>query len=78
MSLFSQAASNPKVQFATTAIVSGAVVASAILSYQQLQRDERISKLKDSIPSLDDEGSDAGKVSSRALWGMNGQVLDAS
>ncbi|KAK7985125.1 hypothetical protein PG996_005632 [Apiospora saccharicola] len=62
MSLFSQAASNPKVQFATTAIVSGAIVASAILSYQQLQRDERIYNLKRSIPSLDDEGREVGKI----------------
>ncbi|KAK8074972.1 hypothetical protein PG997_009635 [Apiospora hydei] len=61
-SFLSQATSNTKVQFATTAVVSGAVVASAILGYQQLQRNERINKLKDSIPSLGAEGGDLGKL----------------
>ncbi|KAK8061295.1 hypothetical protein PG994_007661 [Apiospora phragmitis] len=58
----SQTTSNTKVQFATTAVISGAVVASAILGYQQLQRNERINKLKDSIPSLEAEGGDLGKL----------------
>ncbi|KAK8016229.1 hypothetical protein PG993_014418 [Apiospora rasikravindrae] len=61
-SFLSQATSNTKVQFATTAVVSGAVVASAILGYQQLQRNERINKLKDSIPSFEAEGGDLGKL----------------
>lgn len=66
-SFLSQATSNTKVQFATTAIVSGAVVASAILGYQQLQRNERINKLKDSIPSAGADRDALGKVSSRLL-----------
>ncbi|KAK8851614.1 ubiquitin-protein ligase molybdopterin-converting factor [Apiospora arundinis] len=61
-SFLSQATSNTKVQFATTAIVSGAVVASAILGYQQLQRNERINKLKDSIPSLEADRDALGKL----------------
>lgn len=66
-SFLSQATSNTKVQFATTAIVSGAVVASAILGYQQLQRNERINKLKDSIPSLEADRDALGKVSPHLL-----------
>ncbi|KAK8132678.1 hypothetical protein PG999_000851 [Apiospora kogelbergensis] len=61
-SFLSQATSNTKVQFATTAIVSGAVVASAILGYQQLQRNERINKLKDSIPSAGADRDALGKL----------------
>ncbi|KAI2782247.1 ubiquitin-protein ligase molybdopterin-converting factor [Daldinia loculata] len=47
---------NSKVQLAATAIASGAVVAGTILGYQRLQRKERINQLKESIPSLLDEG----------------------
>ncbi|OTB07416.1 hypothetical protein M426DRAFT_318104 [Hypoxylon sp. CI-4A] len=54
-SFIERASSSSKVQFAATAIASGAVVAGAILGYQRLQREERMSQLKDSIPSLIDE-----------------------
>lgn len=59
-SFLSNAASNKHVQLATTAIVSGAVVAGAILSYQRSHKKERIHRLKelkDSIPSLGDGGN---------------------
>ncbi|KAH6854870.1 hypothetical protein B0I37DRAFT_41703 [Chaetomium sp. MPI-CAGE-AT-0009] len=42
--------SNPKVQLAATAVVSAAVAAGAILSYQRLQEGDRVSRLKQSIP----------------------------
>lgn len=42
-------------QFTATALVSGAVVAGAIFSYQALRRHEKVEDLKSSIPSL---GSD--------------------
>ncbi|KAK4153110.1 tRNA threonylcarbamoyladenosine dehydratase 2 [Chaetomidium leptoderma] len=42
--------SNPKVQLAATAVVSAAIAAGAILSYQRLQQDDRVSRLKRSIP----------------------------
>ncbi|KAI0018803.1 ubiquitin-protein ligase molybdopterin-converting factor [Xylariomycetidae sp. FL0641] len=57
-SLIERASSNTRVQFAATALASGAVVAGAILGYQRLRHEERISELKDSIPlvaSGDDE-----------------------
>ncbi|KAI0124684.1 ubiquitin-protein ligase molybdopterin-converting factor [Xylariales sp. AK1849] len=58
-SLLSRAASNTHIHFATTAIMSGAVVAGAILGYQQFQRESRIHQLKDSIPELENEEGDA-------------------
>lgn len=51
-SFLERASINPRIQLAATAIASGAVVASAILGYQRLQRVERVHKLKSSIPSL--------------------------
>ncbi|KAK4145048.1 uncharacterized protein C8A04DRAFT_36178 [Dichotomopilus funicola] len=42
--------SNSKVQLAATAVVSAAVAAGAILSYQRLQENNRVSRLKQSIP----------------------------
>ncbi|CAJ2504383.1 Uu.00g117770.m01.CDS01 [Anthostomella pinea] len=58
-SFLERASSNSRVQLAATAIVSGAVAASAVLGYQRLRREERIHELKDSIPSQDDEGEEA-------------------
>lgn len=46
--------SNPKVQLAATAVVSAAVAAGAILSYQRLQQGDRVSRLKESIPQPSD------------------------
>lgn len=56
-SFLSRAASNTQFQLATTAVVSGAVVAGTILGYQRLQRESRISHLKHSIPELEDDDS---------------------
>lgn len=53
-SLLSQPSSNSKLQLAATAVVSAAVAAGAVLSYQRLQKDERITRLKQSIPSPHD------------------------
>ncbi|KAI1478220.1 ubiquitin-protein ligase molybdopterin-converting factor [Daldinia eschscholtzii] len=55
-SLLERATVISKVQFAATAIASGAVVAGTMLGYQRLQRKERINQLKESIPSLLDDG----------------------
>jgi hypothetical protein len=47
-------ASNPKLQLAATAAVSAVLTAAAVLSYQHLQRDDRVSRLKQSIPQPND------------------------
>ena len=52
-SFLSNAASNRHVQLVATAVASGAVVAGAILSYQRFSQESRLSRLKDSIPSLE-------------------------
>ncbi|KAJ2893964.1 ubiquitin-protein ligase molybdopterin-converting factor [Zalerion maritima] len=59
---FSKAAANTKLQFAATAIISGATVACSILGYQHLHTKGRISKLKESIPSPEELDSPARKV----------------
>lgn len=46
--------SSPRFQLAATAIASGATVAGLILGYQAFEQEERLSELKNSIPSLDD------------------------
>ncbi|KAK3382030.1 hypothetical protein B0H63DRAFT_218721, partial [Podospora didyma] len=53
-SFISQSTSNSKIQLAATAVVSAAVAAGAILSYQRLQQGERLSRLKQSIPEPED------------------------
>ncbi|KAK3330600.1 hypothetical protein B0H66DRAFT_69098 [Apodospora peruviana] len=53
-SLIAQTTSNSKIQLAATAVVSAAVAAGAVLSYQRLQKDERLSRLKQSIPDPQD------------------------
>ena len=59
-SWFQRATSSTQAQFAATAIVSGAVVAGAILGYQHVRRVERTEDLKRSIPELG--AGDEGKV----------------
>ncbi|VBB72962.1 Putative protein of unknown function [Podospora comata] len=54
--------SNNKVQLAATAVVSAAVAASAILSYQRLQKDSRLNRLKQSIPNPGDDESGVQKL----------------
>ncbi|PHH90624.1 hypothetical protein CDD83_3141 [Cordyceps sp. RAO-2017] len=53
--LFSESLANPRFQLLATAVLSGAAVASLILGYQALEREERLTELKKSIPSLADE-----------------------
>ncbi|KAI9771786.1 MAG: hypothetical protein M1840_001556 [Geoglossum simile] len=57
-SWLSRTASSHKAQLAATAVVSGAVVAGAILGYQHTRRKNRVRDLKNSIP---DVGEDATK-----------------
>lgn len=52
-SFFSDTISNPRFQLLATAVVSGATAASLLLGYQALERNERISQLKNSIPDDD-------------------------
>lgn len=53
--LVSDLVSSPRFQLAATAIASGATVAALILGYQAFEERERLSELKNSIPSLDDD-----------------------
>lgn len=59
-SFLSETFSSPRVQLLATAAVSGVTVAGLILGYQALEREERLSELKNSIPRLpnaEDDGS---------------------
>ncbi|KAF8853872.1 ubiquitin-protein ligase-like protein molybdopterin-converting factor [Acephala macrosclerotiorum] len=67
-SWFQRATGSTKAQFAATAIVSGAVVAGAILGYQHVKRIERTEDLKKSIPALG--AGDEGKVLKLTDWGV--------
>ncbi|KAK4192446.1 hypothetical protein QBC35DRAFT_223284 [Podospora australis] len=58
---------NPKVQLAATAVVSAAVAAGAILSYQRLQHGERLTRLKQSIP----RNPSSSATSSEAVQPLN-------
>ncbi|KAK3940551.1 hypothetical protein QBC46DRAFT_384838 [Diplogelasinospora grovesii] len=49
------ASNTSKMQLAATAVISGAAVAAAILGYQRLQQEERLSRLKGSIDAPVDE-----------------------
>lgn len=51
-SWFQRATGSQQAQFAATALVSGAVVAGAILGYQHVRRQEMVEDLKSSIPEL--------------------------
>lgn len=48
--------SNPKAQLLATAAVSAAVAAGAVLTYQRLQKGDRASQLKQSIPGSTESG----------------------
>ena len=61
-SFFSDTIANPRFQLFATAVLSGATVASLLLGYQALEREERLSELKQSIPSLADDPHDTKKV----------------
>lgn len=55
MSFVSDLISSPRFQLAATAIASGVTVAGLILGYQAFEQEERLSELKNSIPSLKDD-----------------------
>lgn len=59
--------SRERIQLAATAVVSGAVVAGAILGYQHVRRVERVEDLKRSVPELGD-GHEVDKVG-LLFWG---------
>ncbi|KAG5976043.1 hypothetical protein E4U58_006378 [Claviceps cyperi] len=61
-SLLSDTLSNPRVQLLLTAVLSGATVASLILGYQALEREERLEELKNSIPRLAENSHEASKL----------------
>ncbi|UNI13758.1 hypothetical protein JDV02_000470 [Purpureocillium takamizusanense] len=63
-SLISDAFANPRFQLLATAVLSGATVASLILGYQALEREERLTELKKSIPSLVEEDHEIKKLNS--------------
>jgi hypothetical protein len=53
--MLSRGPSNNSAQLAATALVSGIIVASAILGYQRIRRERNVERLKHSIPDLDEE-----------------------
>ncbi|KAG5923318.1 hypothetical protein E4U42_004991 [Claviceps africana] len=61
-SLWSDSLSGPRFQLLLTAVLSGATVASLILGYQALEREERLEELKSSIPRLADDGHQTSKL----------------
>ncbi|KAJ4150500.1 hypothetical protein LMH87_011248 [Akanthomyces muscarius] len=56
--------STPRGQLITTAVFSGAAVATLIFGYQALEREERLSALKNSIPSINDGKHHTSKLNS--------------
>lgn len=53
--LVSRATSDARFQLAATAVISGGIVAAGLLSYQRLSHEQRVSRLKDSIPNPSDD-----------------------
>lgn len=60
-SFLSDTLSNPRVQLLATAAVSGVTVAGLILGFQALEREERLSELKNSIPRLPNNEDDESR-----------------
>lgn len=60
-SFLSDTFSNPRVQLLATAAVSGVTVAGLILGFQALEREERLSELKNSIPKLSNNEDDRSR-----------------
>ncbi|KAM3473603.1 hypothetical protein MY8738_008296 [Beauveria namnaoensis] len=56
--------STPRGQLLATAVVSGTAVAALILGFQALEREERLSALKNSIPSVTDGKHHINKLNS--------------
>lgn len=53
--LLSRATSDSRFQLAATALLSGGIVAAGLLSYQRLSHEQRVSRLKNSIPNPSDD-----------------------
>lgn len=58
------ALASPRLQLLATAILSGATAACLLLGYQAREREERLSELKSSIPSLTEADHGSKKVPS--------------
>ncbi|KAL6882930.1 hypothetical protein HDV57DRAFT_509286 [Trichoderma longibrachiatum] len=63
-SFLADSISNPRIQLLATAAASGAAVAGLIFGYQALEREERLSELKSSIPSLSNDNGRSGRLNS--------------
>ncbi|KND87815.1 tRNA threonylcarbamoyladenosine dehydratase 2 [Tolypocladium ophioglossoides CBS 100239] len=63
-SFISDTLASPRFQLIATAVLSGATAASLLLGYQALEREERLSKLKNSIPLLVDDGHQTRRLDS--------------
>lgn len=58
---------SPRFQLIATAVLSSATAVCLLLGYQALDREERLSELKSSIPSLADGGHNLKKVPAAPL-----------
>ncbi|RFU79835.1 hypothetical protein TARUN_2430 [Trichoderma arundinaceum] len=75
-SFLSETFSNPRLQLLATAAASGVTVAGLILGYQALEREERLSQLKNSIPSLSNENGRSGRLNSFGASSESGLDLE--
>ncbi|PNY22893.1 tRNA threonylcarbamoyladenosine dehydratase 2 [Tolypocladium capitatum] len=57
---------SPRFQLFATAVLSGVTVASLLLGYQALEREQRLSELRNSIPSLADDSHRTRRAKSAA------------
>jgi hypothetical protein len=77
-SFFHDAISNHRFQLFATAVISGATIATLLLGYQALEREERLTELKSSIPSLTDRGHDVKQVHSPLSMYMASCLLETA
>lgn len=54
-SWISRATASHKAQLVTTAVVSGVIVAGAVIGFQQARRIYKVERVKSSIPDIDQE-----------------------
>ncbi|KJZ75206.1 hypothetical protein HIM_05400 [Hirsutella minnesotensis 3608] len=66
-SFLSTSLASPRIQLLATAIVSGATAAALVLGYQALEREERLTKLKSSIPVLDEANHPSKKLNDAGI-----------
>ncbi|KAI0994068.1 tRNA threonylcarbamoyladenosine dehydratase 2 [Podosphaera aphanis] len=65
-SWWARTVSSTQAQFAATAILSGAVVAGAILGLQHIQRQEKLEDLKKEIPAWGEDGEQLSEIGAAA------------